>query len=183
MSPPRALILGHSFVHRLSSFLSHCKTYSHQLGLKDVAEIAFLGVGGRTVAKVEKFNLNFVRDWKPDNVILELGTNDLTTFSPECVGSSLEELVQLLYENCSVKAIGVCQVIRCCPPPPKMLDFNSRVIKLHKYLKVVLEPLQFFFYWRHIGFWNPSSGIYLEDGVHLNDLAQLNFTGAIEGWC
>ena len=112
MSTPRALILGHSFVHHLSSFLSHSNIYSHNLGLKDVAEIALLGVGGRTVAKVEKFNLSFVRAWKPDIVILKLGTNDLITFHPESVGSSLEELVQLLYEDCSVNVIGVCQVIK-----------------------------------------------------------------------
>ena len=111
MSPPRALILGHSFVRRLSSFLPHSDIYSRNLELQNVAEIALFGVGGRTIAKLEKFDLGFVRAWKPDIVILELGTNDLTKFSPESVGSSLEELVQLLYENCSVKVIGVCQVI------------------------------------------------------------------------
>ena len=181
MSPPRALVLGHSFVRRLSSFLSHSNIYSHNLGLQDVAEIALFGVGGRTIAKLEKFDLGFVRAWKPDIVILELGTNDLTKFPPESVGSSLEELVQLLYENCSVKVIGVCQVIKRCPPPPKMPDFNSRVIKLHKYLKVVLEPSQFCFYWRHIGFWNPSSGIYLEYGVHLNNLGLIKLCRSYRG--
>ena len=125
MSPPRAPFLGHSFVRRLSSFLSHSNICSRNLGLQDVAEIALFGVGGRMIAKVEKFDLGFVRAWKPDIVILELGTNDLTKFPPESVGSSLEELVQLLYENCSVKVIGVCQVIKLCPPPPKMLDLYS----------------------------------------------------------
>ena len=181
MSLPCALILDHSFVRRLSYFLSHSKIYSHNLGLQEVAEITFLGVSRRTLTKVEKFDLGFVRAWKPDIVILELGTNNLTKFSPEAVGSSLEELVQLLYENCSVKVIGVCQVIKHCPQPPKMLNFNSRVIKLHKYLKVVLEPLQFCFYWRHIGFCNRSSGIYLEDGVHLNNLGLIKLYRSYRG--
>ena len=102
MSPPRALILDHCFVRRLSSFLSNSNIYSHNLWLQDVAGIALFEVGGRTSAKVEKFDLGIVRAWKPDIVILELGTNDLIKFSPESFGSSLKELVQLLYENCSV---------------------------------------------------------------------------------
>ena len=105
------LINGSAFVRRFSSFLSHSNIYFHNLGLHDVGEIALFGVGGRTIAKVEKFDLGFVRARKPDIVILELGTNDLTKFPPESVGSSLEELVELLYENCSVKVIGVCQVM------------------------------------------------------------------------
>ena len=98
-------------------------------------KLLFFGVGGWTVGKVEKFDFGFVRTTKPDIVILKWGTNDLTTFSPESVGSSPAELVQLLHGNCGVKVIGVCQVIKCCSPLPKMLDFNSRVIKLRKYLK------------------------------------------------
>ena len=149
MSPPCALILGHSFVPRLRSFLSLSNIYCHDLGPPNVAEIALFGVGGRTVAEVEKFDLSFVRAWKPDIVIFKLGTNDLTTFSPESVGSSFEELAQLLNENCGIKVIRACQVIKRCPPPPKMLDFNSQVIKFapklkretYKYTVRCLKPL------------------------------------------
>ena len=144
-------------------------------------KLFFWGSAGGRLRKSQKFDLGFVCAWKPDIIILELGTNDLTKFSPESVGSSLEEVVQLLYENCSVKVIGVCQEIKRCPPPPKVLDFNSRVIKLHKYLMVVLEPLQFCFYWWHIGFWNPSSGIYLEDGIHLNNLGLIKLYRSYRG--
>ena len=74
-------------------------------------KLLFLGSAGRPSQKWKNSILVFVRAWKPDIVILKLGTNDLTKFSPESVGSSLEELVKLLKENCSVKVIGVCQVI------------------------------------------------------------------------
>ena len=68
MSAPRVLILGHSFVRRLSSFLSNSAAYSSDLALADLANISLFGVGGRTVAKVEKFDLDHVRISKPDIV-------------------------------------------------------------------------------------------------------------------
>ena len=140
----------------LSSFLSNSVVYSSDLALADVANVSLFGVGGRTVAKVEKFNLDHVRISKPDNVILELGTNDLSCLPPESVSSALEELVHNLKHNCGVRVVGVCQVIKRSSSLPKMHDFNSRVLKLHKYLTVVLKPVPFCFYWRHTGFWNPS---------------------------
>ena len=181
MSAPRVLILGHSFVRRLSSFLSNSASYSSDLALADLANVSLFGVGGRTVAKVEKFDLDHVRISKPDIVILELGTNDLTCLPPESVGSALKELVHTLKHNCGVRVVGVCQVIKRSSSPPKMRDFNSRVLKLHKYLKVVLEPVPFCFYWRHIGFWNPSSDIYLKDGVHLNTLGLMKLYRSYRG--
>ena len=132
MSPPPALILGHTFVRRLNSFLSHSisNIYAHNLGLGYYRNWFWGSAGGRS-RKLKNSILVFVRTWKPGIVILKLGTNDLATFSPGSVGSSLEELVELLYENCSVKVIGVCQVIKRCPSPPK-ISFGERCVTSQK---------------------------------------------------
>ena len=97
MSSPRVLILEHSFVRRLSSFLANSHFYSSVFWLNDSVGISLFGVGGRTVDKVIKFDLDIVRTSKPDIVTLELGANDLTSLPPESICSALEELAQLLH--------------------------------------------------------------------------------------
>ena len=47
MSVPRVLILVHSFVRRLSSFLSNSVSYSSDLALADLTNFSLFGVGGR----------------------------------------------------------------------------------------------------------------------------------------
>lgn len=48
---------------------------------------------------------------KSNNIILEIGTNDLVDGLPEVVASEIHDLVQLLLESYSVRVIGVCDVI------------------------------------------------------------------------
>ena len=38
---------------------------------------------------------------------------------------------------------------------------------LTKYLRVVLEPVPYAYFWGHRGFWCPSKNVYVLDGVHL----------------
>jgi len=180
MTAPRILVLGHSFIHRLQAFIVRSNLIPNNFSL-DSAVIRLYGVGGRTVAKVVAYDLDVVRSFKPDIVILQLGTNDLVAQAPQTVGSSIEELVRLLHDDLGVQYIGVCQVLRRCPPPVRVTDFNTRVQKLHRYLQVVLGPLPFCFYWKHIGFWNPSSNLFLRDGVHLNDLGLFRFHRSLRG--
>jgi len=77
-SKSKVLILGHSFVRRFQFFLYeglHSRTFPG-LDLSSV-EIKFLGIGGRTVAKILAFDLDHVRALRPDIVVLEIGSNDL----------------------------------------------------------------------------------------------------------
>ena len=180
MTKPRVLILGHSFVRRLQTFMSR-STIDQKLSLSDTADVRLYGVGGRTVSKVLEFDLGVVDSFKPDVVILQLGSNDLVDLAPETVGSSLEELVHLLHTKFAVKLIGVCQTLKRVPPSLRVPDFNTRVVKLSTYLKVVLEPLDFCFYWKHIGFWRSQSTLFLPDGVHLNELGSLRYYRSLRG--
>ena len=54
-------------------------------------------------------------------------------------------------------------------------SFNKRVELLTKYLKVVLEPIPYVFYWRHSGFWRCKSRFLARDGVRLNKLGHKYF--------
>jgi len=77
-SKSKVLVLGHSFVRRFQFFLYEgldSRTFPG-LDLSSV-EINFLGIGGRTVAKILAFDLDHVRALRPDIVVLEIGSNDL----------------------------------------------------------------------------------------------------------
>ena len=64
---PRVLILGHSFIRRLQKFMEHHIGYLDlSLQITATDDIAWHGIGGRTVAKTFKFNVHVVRSTRPD---------------------------------------------------------------------------------------------------------------------
>ena len=65
--------------------------------LKEPADIFWHGVEGRTVAKTIRHDLHVVQSVRPDIVIVQLGTNDLSSRSPLLVGSDLEDFIRLLH--------------------------------------------------------------------------------------
>ena len=65
------------------------------------------------------------------------------------MGAELESLVRELYEIDSVQFVVVGQVLR--RHTPNSVEYNCTEGKLHQYLKIVLEPLPFCYYWRHRG--------------------------------
>ena len=143
-SPPTVLILGHSFVRRLSSDLSSNfdARASEHFDHVGNAVIHLHSVGGRTVEKLRLYDLGVVSARRPDIIILEIGTNDLVNDRPEVVGSDIDDLVQLLLASYSVRVIGVCEVI----PRVRAPFFNAAAPILNQYLNGVLglRPNVFF---------------------------------------
>ena len=173
---PHVLIMGHSFVRRFELFLSKGidARVRQDLNLSHSVQITFLGVGGRTVDKLSKFDLHLVRRLQPQIVILEIGSNDLSPpdARPEVVGSKIETLVRRLYAECQVETIVVCQTINRAAGLRDPPSFNDRVALLNQYLSVVLETLPFAVFWRHKGLRQPTVRILCRDGVHLNSKGQ-----------
>ena len=147
MADPRVLILGHSFVHRLYSFIDSTSNpvLTLSLGITEPLHVKWHGIGGRTIAKALAFDLHVVEYFKPHVVILKLGTNDLTYLDPTTVGSSLEDLTQVLHFRYGVQRIVVCQpIVR-----DKATEFNSQVTLLDMHLEIVIPLLPHAYFWKH----------------------------------
>ena len=113
MAPTGILILAYSFIHRLKSFptAKYSVTFLTNFQLGDDLDIRWHGIGGRTVAKTIKYDLGVVASFAPKIVILQLGTNDLTSLSDVQAGSAIEDFTRLLFETFGVNLICVCQTI------------------------------------------------------------------------
>ena len=63
------------------------------------------------MSKVIKYDLGVVGSFAPEIVIVQLGSNDLTSMSAAKAGSAIEDLARLLFECYSVKLVCACQTI------------------------------------------------------------------------
>ena len=104
---PSVLILGHSFIKRLTRDLrSHFDPRTDRnFKLGGTVSVHLHGVGGRIVARLRSFDLRVVQPIAPDILILEIGTNDLVDRSPEVMRYEIESLVCPLLEDYTVRVV------------------------------------------------------------------------------
>ena len=180
---PKVLILGHSFVKRLSRDLvrGSDSRLDVSFNLVGMASVRLAGVGGRTVEKLRRFDLTVISSYEPDVVILEIGTNDLSADAPEVVGSAIDDLVHLLLEYVSVSVVGWCCVIPRAISHADSALFHQRAKILNNYVRVVLEPVPKVFCWEHRVFNHPAKDFYLPDGIHLNTSGQYHLFRSYRG--
>jgi lysophospholipase L1-like esterase len=97
---PNVLVFGRSFVRRLNDDLSNgfdSRAKQNFNLANSGVYVSLKGTGGRTVDKVFKYDISFLKGYKPDIVVLEIGTNDLSNLSPEVVGSRIYRRSRTLY--------------------------------------------------------------------------------------
>ena len=98
MAEPRVLVLGDSFIRRLRLFLSRdSHDFSVDFKLSHCAFIKWHRVGGRTVSKTLHLDLNVIESFRPEIVIMQLGSNDLTD---SLTLYMLAQLLMILLSSC-----------------------------------------------------------------------------------
>ena len=154
----KVLIFGHSFVKRLQRDLR--KRFdtraSRDFNLTGTAHVSLFGVGGCSAAELQASYLHEVRRLSPDVILLEIGTNELTTSPPEVVGSAIDDLVCDLLQNYPVKIIGVCHVIPRRRVYRRSRLFAQRADRLKQYLQGVLGQYPRVVCWTHRHFNHPN---------------------------
>ena len=103
------VIRGHSFVRRLNCDLNAAfdSRPNTNFELSQSTSIHLHGVEGRTVEKLKKFDLSVLETFKPDILLLEIGTNYLSRFKPETVGSSIKEFILFVRHHFGTRVIGI----------------------------------------------------------------------------
>ena len=91
MAPLRILILGHSFIPRLHVFLrqNFNEVFARNLHIDGDLSIKWHGIVGRTISEVIRHDLGIVEKVAPEIVVIQLGTNDLSSLSAVETGSAL----------------------------------------------------------------------------------------------
>ena len=163
---PSVPIPGHSFVKRLHSDLQWKFYFRAALdfNLTPTATVSFHGVGGLTVPRLAReLRLLFSHQPPPRVIILEIGTNDLTSHSPEAVIGDLLDLVEFLQSVDSSTAVGVCKVFprryRSTGLPHE--EFNTRAATFNKMLDVLFDDRPSVFVWDHLEMQTLSRRVFL----------------------
>jgi lysophospholipase L1-like esterase len=185
-SQARIMIIGHSFITRLSQFLDKNEGRFHNYHLEyDQVNVKHLGKGGKTVTYARYMDLSEVSQYKPHIVYIELGSNDLSKKNgqPEVIASELHEFANDLL------GIGVIQVIigqvlhrKGRGIPHRLGSYNLRVTTFNNICKALFDSSisPGCYFWQHISLYKKEHTIQ-RDGVHLTDIGQKRLFRSIRG--
>ncbi|CAC5376961.1 unnamed protein product [Mytilus coruscus] len=126
----RVLIFGHSFVHRLESFLYENRAEGrYNLGFDGTKiQVEFAGLGGSTLRpgrkSIQKAEFMHVfHTFKPDSVLIQIGGNDLTSErKPEKLARDIASFCDYIITVYGVSHVIVGQLL----PRPKQRTRSKR---------------------------------------------------------
>ena len=116
-----------------------------------------------------------MRDFEPEIVILDIGTNDLSTCSPCQLASEIATLVETLRTDYKVQFVVVVQILpyfKSLYPSLSPIDipkFNADVDSCNELLVEKLSNQTKCKFWWHKGFWGSNQRfMFGPDGVHFS---------------
>ena len=111
MEPTKVLVIGHSIVRRFHEFLINDEDIRLpvNMGLSATHIVYFKGTGGCKIDGILRNDAQFIRDTRPDHLVLMIRGNDVRrTSSPEELSSQILSLVSVLHSRFLISTV---------PPP------------------------------------------------------------------
>lgn len=168
----RVLVLGHSFVARLATFVTTgtLNCLDSRFGFINDISVKLHGIGGRTVDSLRNFDLHMVKSFKPTLEFLEIGSNDLShpNLPVHILVANIMHLIQILHVVFGVPHIVVTQVLKRHRTKLPYPSYNTRVFQFNYMLLQLTKTVPFASFWFHRMVTHSPSPILLPDGVHLN---------------
>ena len=156
-------LFGHSLISHFKRFIrTNASDFDYNLNLdKWEVMIRFSNYPGTSVEALIQRGLSDVYDFEPDLVILDIGTNYLSSSPPETVANAIVSLVDSLLCTTNVKKVVVLHVQhRSTPSVPvrhkvEINIFNPNVNQYNDLLAKKLKNRNDCQLWWHKGFWGP----------------------------
>ena len=186
--PTRVLIVGHSFIANLKSYirrhLSSEINYSLGLHPKDVM-IQYSDRRGWSLKTYRRQQLEIVKDFEPHIVVFQLGSNDLCNADNTVLTFTNEyhSIITDLTNTYKVQRVVVLQILHRLEPSRRgrhYVDpdwFNPRADDANITLRNLLKDNDKAILWNHKGFWDHDflASALNADGVHIADAAQWKY--------
>ena len=155
--------------HRIAPFLCNA-----ELSTTTVSKSAVFRYWGRTVTKLQQFDLPVVNRFQPTVLILEIGSNDLCI--PNCnandLATTIFHLIQQLHFDYHVDHVIVSQIMPRCSPPAVTPPYNTRVWQVNDNLYYLLKQAPFASFWYYFALLCLGNKVFLPDSVHLSQMGK-----------
>ena len=155
-------------LQRMIEFIQHNQDggfYSRTFGVDSTCTVKTIGMWGRTVDKLIKFDLQTIQGTVPNVVILDIGSNDLCDerADPDTVALSILALVGVLLKDLHLQCLVLCKVFPRKKQP--FLEYNERVWCLNGLLREAVTGIHWAKFWLHCSLCNPSCNIFTPDAI------------------
>ena len=178
---PRVAILGHSFIRRLNGDIqdSNKPEFVHNFDLKQCI-VKSCGVSSATINKLKGNHDvdSFLLEFQPHILIVQLGENDLCdeNLRPETAADKIFGYIKEIKQTFGIITAIICELF------PRKKPLGTSVKTYHDKLNITNKMLDAFCdveyginYWKHLRLCRSQQEIFIEDGVHMNELGQRKF--------
>ena len=173
----KVLVFGHSFVHRLDTFLNRQGIVNLRLDSTKF-EVLLRGFGGLTLARARAEYFSLIEQDQPTIIILVLGDNDVDKARNQnkdirLIAADLVQFAQDLLELDTTKIVYIVPAYHRLNP--RMGTYEQALPVYNNTIRSICRPLYHTVHWPHRNLSDNWRQYLVYDGIHFNDKGNIKF--------